>query len=96
MKAASAATSAAARLVDAKYISGYKFRVWFADGFTREIDMDGDLEGPVFRAMKDKSVFAQLRFDPEGNTVVWPNGTDLAPEFLRWGSHCEDGCECGN
>lgn len=31
-----------ARLVDAKYVSDYKFRVWFADGFTREIDMDGE------------------------------------------------------
>ena len=83
------------RLIDAKFVSDYKFRVWFADGFTREIDMDGELEGPVFQALKDKAVFARLRFDPRGRTVVWPNGTDLAPEFLRWGPHTGPDCPCG-
>lgn len=87
---------AALILVDAKYLSDYRFRVWFKDGFTREIDMDGDLDGQVFQALKDKSFFAQMRFDAEIETAVWPNGTDLGPEFLRWGPHRADGCECGN
>ena len=83
-------------LVDARYLDGYRFQVWFADGFTRVIDMDGDLEGEVFQALKDESVFAQLWFDAEARTLVWPNGTDLATEFLRWGPHTEVDCECGH
>lgn len=35
------------------------------------------------RYLRDKALFAQLRLHPELRTVVWPNGADLAPEFLR-------------
>src|SRR6185503_7413219 len=62
--------------VDAKFLHDYTFRVWFADGFVRDVDMDGELEGEVFRPLKDKTAFARLRFDAEHDTVVWPNGAD--------------------
>lgn len=37
----------------------------------------------MFEPLRDKHLFAQLRLHPELRTVVWPNGADLAPEFLR-------------
>jgi len=47
--------------------------------------------------LRDPGAFAEGRFDDEIGTVVWPNGADLAPEFLRWGPHKDDGtCECGH
>jgi hypothetical protein len=36
---------------------------------------------PIVRQLKDPSVFHNLSVDHD--TVVWPNGFDLAPEFLR-------------
>jgi hypothetical protein len=30
----------------------------------------------------DPVLFAQVAIDPVWHTVVWPNGADLAPEFL--------------
>jgi hypothetical protein len=36
---------------------------------------------PIVRQLRDPMVFANLRV--ESDTVVWANGFDLAPEFLR-------------
>jgi hypothetical protein len=60
--------------------------VGFADGERRQVDVEGLLDGEVFRPLRDPEVFAQVMVDPVLGTVVWPNGADLAPEFLRAGT----------
>ncbi|MBK1649932.1 DUF2442 domain-containing protein [Rhabdochromatium marinum] len=40
------------------------------------------LKGKVFEPLCDVKIFAQLRVEPELDTIVWPNGADFAPEFL--------------
>ena len=67
---------------DARYLEGYKVEVLFNDGRKGVADLSSALEGPVFEQLQDLSVFAQLRVDQELDTIVWPNGADLAPEFL--------------
>ena len=57
--------------------------VRFNDGSEGEVDLTAELDGPVFEALKDPKVFAQFKVDPETHTIVWPNGADLAPEFLH-------------
>ena len=32
--------------------------------------------------MREPAGFAQLRVDPEAETITWPGGADLAPEML--------------
>jgi len=56
--------------------------VKFQDGTEGEIDLKNELWGEVFEALKDIRFFQTLKVDPELHTVVWPNGADLAPEFL--------------
>jgi hypothetical protein len=70
-------------VTDARYVGG--FRVWLAfnDGTSGEVDLSARLRGPVFEALKDLKLFSQVKFDPEMDTIVWPNGADLAPEFLK-------------
>ena len=70
------------RVIDARHAG--KYRVWlrFDDDLTGEIDLKDVLWGPVFEPLEDVAEFAKLRADPEADTVVWPNGADLAPEFL--------------
>ncbi len=66
-----------------KYLSGYKLWVAFDDGTSGEVDLNGELDGPVFEPLKDIDIFRKVAVDPELETVVWPNGADLAPEFLK-------------
>jgi hypothetical protein len=69
-------------VIDARHAGGYRVWLRFADGLTGEIDLEGELWGEVFEPLKDVAEFAKLRADAELDTVVWPNGADLAPEFL--------------
>jgi hypothetical protein len=47
------------------------------------IDLSEDLVGEIFEPLRDEAFFAQVVFHPELHTLVWPNGADFAPEFLR-------------
>ncbi len=67
----------------AKYVSDYKIWVAFDDGTSGEVDLNGVLLGPVFEPLKDLVTFKKVTVDPELETVIWPNGADLAPEFLK-------------
>ena len=67
----------------AKYISGYKLWLSFDDGSSGEVDLMDSLNGPVFEPLKNIDLFAKVAVDPELETVVWPNGADFAPEYLK-------------
>jgi len=64
-------------------MSGFNLWLVFDDGTAGEVDLDGVLTGPVFDVLKDIDVFKKVAVDPELETVVWPNGADLAPKFLK-------------
>ena len=66
----------------AKYIQDYKIAVSFNDGSTGVADLTAALTNPVFEPLKDKSIFANFNVDQELETIVWPNGADLAPEYI--------------
>lgn len=70
------------RVADARLVRDFVVWVRFTDGTQGEVDLSDELEGPIFEPLKDPRVFAQLRVHPELHTLVWPNGADLAPEFL--------------
>lgn len=71
------------RLVQAEHVQDYVLRLRFADGVEGDIDLAGELQGEIFEPLRDKSYFVQFKLHPELRTVVWPNGADFAPEFLR-------------
>lgn len=57
-------------------------RVAFDDGSEKVVDLADELWGEVFEPLKDPAFFRRVRLNPETGTVEWPNGADLAPEFL--------------
>lgn len=68
---------------NAKHIEDFKLWVAFDDGTSGEVDLEDKLSGSVFEPLKQVSFFSRVAVDPELETVVWPNGADLAPEFLK-------------
>jgi uncharacterized protein DUF2442 len=70
-------------VTDAKYLRGYVIWLRFNDGVEGEVDLEPELEGEVFGPLRDLEQFKKFRVDAELDTVVWENGADLAPEFLR-------------
>jgi hypothetical protein len=67
----------------AKYISDFKLWLAFDDGSFGEVDLIDSLNGPIFEPLRDVNIFSKVTVDPELETVVWPNGADLAPEYLK-------------
>jgi Protein of unknown function (DUF2442) len=63
----------------------YTLDVLFDDGERRIVNVEPLLFGPVFEPLRDVRTFAEVRVEPEWGTVAWPNGADLAPEFLYFG-----------
>ena len=71
------------RILDLRYVSAYTIWLRFADGTEGEVNLENELEGEVFEPLKDLTYFKSFILHPELRTVVWPNGADFAPEFLK-------------
>jgi hypothetical protein len=71
------------RILEARYLSGYVIWLRFSDGLAGEVDLGAELEGEVFEPLRDQTFFRSFVLHPDLHTIVWPNGADLAPEFLH-------------
>jgi len=68
---------------EARYLRDYVVWVKFNDGIDGEVDLEKELTGEIFGPLKNKMLFQSFTVDPVLETIVWENGADLAPEFLR-------------
>ena len=71
------------RITDARYVEGHTIWLRFVDGTEGGVNLESELDGEVFEPLKDREYFKAFKLHPELRTVVWPNGADFAPEFLR-------------
>lgn len=71
------------RVIAVEALEGSHLRLTFTDGLVREVDLSGELWGPMTEPLLDPDYFRQVRVDPELGTVVWPNGFDLDPDVLH-------------
>jgi hypothetical protein len=67
---------------EAKYLHDYVLWLRFNDGAEGMVDLKGELCGEVFKPLLDIERFKSFKVDPDLETIVWDNGSDLAPEFL--------------
>ena len=70
-------------VLEARYVRDHIVWLRFRDGTQGEIDLGPALKGPVFEPLKDEAYFRTFSIDPRFCTLVWPNGADIAPEFLH-------------
>lgn len=70
-------------VTSARYIEDYRIWISFDDGTEGEADLSKALDGPVFAPLREKRLFSRFNVDPELETIVWPNGADFAPEYLK-------------
>jgi len=70
-------------ILEAHYVRGHVVWLRFRDGTAGEIDLEPEMWGPMFEPLKDPEVFRMFSIHPDFRTLVWPNGADLAPEFLH-------------
>jgi len=71
-------------VTEAKALPGYRLWLRFSDAACGEVNLQDFVERdqrPIVRQLRDPVAFADIRVDSD--TVVWGNGFDLAPEFLR-------------
>jgi len=70
-------------VVKAEYLRDFIVSVTFNDGLSAELDlgpMIKDDTRAIVRQLLDVTLFSRLTVDAD--TIVWPNGFDLAPEYL--------------
>ena len=63
---------------------GFVVSLELTDGTRREIDLEPYLKGPVFDGIRSQpALFRGVKV--QFGTLVWPDGTDIAPETLVHG-----------
>lgn len=65
-----------------EHVQTYLLKLTFNNGTTGIVDLSQSLWGEVFEPLRNPELFNQFRLDPELGTIAWPNGADLAPEYL--------------
>ena len=71
-------------VTSARALANHRLWVRFDDGVEGEVDLRDFVmndQRPIVTALRVPEVFAAIRV--EHDTVVWENGFDLAPEYLR-------------
>ncbi len=71
-------------VISAEYVGDYKIKVKFDDStsgiadFRQKVSTD---HRPIIRELFDLKKFKA--FTVEADTIVWDNGVDFAPEFIK-------------
>ena len=77
-------------VTSARPLDGFRVEVCFDDGREGIADLTEAIDGPMFEPLKTPEMFRVLRVDAELRTIVWPNGADLALEYIYYRAFRED------
>jgi hypothetical protein len=71
------------KLTRLEKLGGFRLRLRFSDGSEGEHDFAAMVKepGPMLEALRDEAYFKRVFL--EFGAPTWPNGFDIAPEWLR-------------
>jgi hypothetical protein len=71
------------KVISLEKLGGFRLRVRFSDGSAGVHDFAGLVKenGPMLEPLRDEAYFARVFL--EFGAPTWPNGFDIAPEWLR-------------
>jgi len=69
-------------VVEVRHLHDYVLWLRFDDGTQGEVNLRNELWGEMFEALLDVDMFRRAAVNPNTGTIEWPNGADLAPEYL--------------
>lgn len=70
------------KVTQIELIQAYQLKLSFNNGAQGIVDLSQSLWGEVFEPLHNPELFNNVHLDPELGTIAWPNGADLAPEYL--------------
>lgn len=68
------------RVKEVEYLEEYKLVIKFADGKVKVVDLESQLNKPVFEPLKNINNFK--KYSIKYSTIEWESGADIAPEWL--------------
>lgn len=80
-------------ITQVKYLSDYKIAVSFNSGESGVADLSSIVDKGVFQVLAAHEKFAEVLLDKEVETVAWPGGLDLAPEFVYFQAFKHDSAQ---
>lgn len=69
-------------ITEATPLPSRRLQIAFDNGEQGIVDLSQELTGPVFSPLQGIDLFKQVKVHSLFHTIIWPNGADLAPEFL--------------
>jgi hypothetical protein len=72
------------RVTACRQVGPFTLALEFDDGASQTIDFAPILHGRIYTPLRDPKFFAQVRIDPDFDTLVWPNDADFDPATLRY------------
>ncbi len=70
------------KIIELKYIDGYKLYIKFNDGESKTIDFNNLIGKGISSQLLDIEYFKLMSID-NGGGIEWPNGFDFCPNYLK-------------
>lgn len=70
-------------VIGVRIVGDYALEVEFAEGTQQDIDFQPVMAGELYGPLLDRSLFGNVKVDPEIHTLAWPNGDDFDPTTLH-------------
>ncbi len=67
-------------ILEVEPLDEYVLRIFYENGERRVLDLKPWINNAVLKKLKDPALFAKAKISFD--TIEWPNGLDLDPEFV--------------